>query len=187
MKKIIFSFALISYLLSVRPVLGVENTIILGVSNNNLQSAAVSASLKSQAQTDSKANKIIILKAYLNKQKSPLAPYAEIFVESADKYNIDWKLLPAITGIESSFGKHIPYLSYNGYGWCGGNCYFASWEESIETVTAALRQKYYNRGLDTPHKIGPVWAPPSTTWAGKVSYFMKDIENFENASLELVI
>jgi hypothetical protein len=131
------------------------------------------------------------LQAFLEAYRSPLAPYARVFVEKAEQYQIDWRLVPAITGVESTFGRQIPYNSYNAYGWANGKANFGSWEESIEKVTKTLKEKYYNRGLDNPYKIGPVYAPPSRTWAGKVSHFMDEIENFKSgqkiASLTLTI
>ena len=123
------------------------------------------------------------LEAYLEKHRSPLASYASVFVEAADRYQLDWKLVPAITGVESTFGKQIPFNSYNAYGWANGAYRFQSWEESITHVTQYLREKYVDRGLDKPTKIGPVYAPPSQTWAGKVIFFMKEIESFKEADL----
>lgn len=117
-----------------------------------------------------------ILKEFLEGYNSPLAEYADVFVQTADKYQIDWRLVPAISGVESTFGKHIPMNSFNAYGWCNGDYSFKSWEESIEIVSSTLKKKYFNRGLDDPYKIGPVYAPPSTTWAGKVDYFMKKMD-----------
>lgn len=151
--------------------------------------AGISGVLKTEPiQLD---NRVERLTAFLEKYDSPLLPYAEDFVKVADKYQIDWKLVPAITGVESTFGKQIPFHSYNAYGWNNGNYRFKSWENSIEIVSKALKEKYYNRGLDNPYKIGPVYAPPSSTWAGKVTRFMKEIENFSDgkkiASLILTI
>ena len=119
------------------------------------------------------------LEAFFTKYDSPLASYAQEFIEAADLYQLDWKLVPAITGVESTFGKRIPAYSYNAYGWNNGNYYFQSWEQSINHVSRCLKEKYVDRGLDTPYKIGPVYAPPSATWASKVVYFMKLIECFE--------
>lgn len=126
--------------------------------------------------------RVQILEDFLKYYQSPLVNFAPFFIQMADKYQLDWRLVPAITGVESSFGKHIPFNSYNAYGWDNGNYVFASWEESIEKVTATLKEKYVNRGLDNPKKIGPVYAPPSSTWASKVSYFMERIENFNQSS-----
>lgn len=120
--------------------------------------------------------RVVTLKKYLEKHNSPLSEYAGEFVYSADKYDIDWRLVPAISGVESTFGKRIPYGSYNAYGWANGKYYFESWEESIDIVSKTLREKYMNRGAVTIDQIGRRYAPPSSTWSWKVKYFMDQIE-----------
>lgn len=135
-------------------------------------------------KADSRAEK---LEAFLTTNNSPLACYANDFVAASDRYDLDWRLLPAITGVESTFGKQIPVGSYNAYGWNNGAWQFTSWPTSIDYVSQALREKYFDRGLDTVAKIAPVYAPPSRTWAGKVTYFMEQIECFEpNSCLNLL-
>lgn len=119
------------------------------------------------------------LKSFLRAQNSPLAVHSDKFIEEADKYGIDWRLLPAISGIESSYGKRIIPNSFNAYGWGGGKIRFASWEDSIEKVSKALAEKYYARGLNTPQKMNPVYCPPNKAWAGKVLSVMQKIENFK--------
>jgi hypothetical protein len=119
------------------------------------------------------------LRAYFEKHKSPLAPYAYDFVYYADMYGLDWKLVPAISGVESTFGKHMPKNSYNAYGWANGEYRFTSWPNSIEHVSRTLREKYYDKGADTIPKIARRYAPPSTTWGGNVQFFMTKIETFE--------
>jgi len=119
------------------------------------------------------------LRSFLRAQNSPLAEHSDRFVEFADKYGIDWKLLPAISGVESAFGKRIIASSFNAYGWGGGRIRFNSWEESIEKVSKALAEKYYARGLNTPQKMNPVYCPPNKAWAGKVIGIMNKIENFK--------
>lgn len=123
------------------------------------------------------------LKRFLTSYNSPLTKYSQDFVQIADKYNLDWKLIPAITGVESTFGKFIPYNSYNAYGWLNGAYYFSSWEESIQIVGKSLRENYLNRGADTVEKIASIYAPPSKTWAWKVRYFMEKLENFTPSSI----
>ncbi len=115
------------------------------------------------------------LRAYLQSQNSPLAPYAGDFVKSADKYGLDWRLVPAISGVESTFGKRIPG-GYNAYGWAGGNYRFASWEDSIEVVSKSLREDYIDKGAPTIAKIGRRYCPPNPAWSGKVKFFMEKIE-----------
>jgi hypothetical protein len=125
--------------------------------------------------------RIVRLESFLVSKNSPLASYAREFVFSADRFGFDWRLLPAITGVESSFGRAIPSGSYNAYGWGNGRIYFSSWPESIEVVSQALFENYYQKGLDTPEKIGPVWAPPSPDWASKVRVVMNWIDQFDLA------
>lgn len=137
--------------------------------------AGASAGLKiSEPTYDYRVN---ILRAYLAKNGSPLADYAENFVATADKYHLDWRLVPAISGVESTFGKRIPYNSYNAYGWANGDYKFASWEDSIEIVTKTLREKYLDKGAGSISQIARRYAPPSSSWAGKVRYFMRKIDS----------
>ena len=65
---------------------------------------SVSASLTQQPQKPEKDYRVNLLRAYLESYKSPLADEADTFVIEADKYNIDYRLLPAMAGVESWFG-----------------------------------------------------------------------------------
>jgi hypothetical protein len=126
--------------------------------------------------------RVVALRAFLEKHDSPLAPYAADFVASADAYDVDWRLLPAISGVESSFGKRLIPGSHNAYGWGGGYIYFRDWEEGIETVNRSLRRRYLDRGADTVDEIGPIYAEASD-WASKVKYFMEKIDEEEALNL----
>lgn len=101
-----------------------------------------------------------------------------MFVSTADKYQLDWRLVAAIAGVESDFGRRIPANSYNAWGWNNGNYRFDSWMSGIDQVHAVIKEKYYDRGLRTPTQMSRVYAPPSTTWAGKVNYFQKQLLMF---------
>jgi len=59
----------------------------------------------------------IIISKYLEKYQSPMAPYADLIVETSDKYGLDWRLLVAIAQQESNLGKKAPSNSYNAWGW----------------------------------------------------------------------
>lgn len=125
--------------------------------------------------------RIIILKEYLNKYNSPLVDSAETFVKSADIYQIDWRLLVAISGVESTFGHEIPYNSYNAWGWgiYGDNMvYFKSFDEGIETISKALRENYINSWkASNIYELGRYYAA-SPTWAQRVDSLMNKIEKF---------
>lgn len=140
------------------------------------QVVSASASLKKDVETVDFDMRVTTLRSFLEKFNSPLAIYADDFVTYADTYGIDYRLVPAIAGVESTFGKRIPYKSYNAYGWANGKYKFTSWEDSIRVVSMTLRTKYIDRGAGTLAKIGRRYAPPSSTWAGKVGFFIKNID-----------
>lgn len=124
-------------------------------------------------------DRALILQNYLAKYNSPLQTHAQDFIDAADHYGIDWKLVPAIAGVESTFGKHIPG-GFNGWGWgVYGNqaIFFNSWRHGIFTVSQGLKERYVAKGLDTPHKMNKIYAA-SPTWGTHVNYFIKDMERF---------
>ena len=126
-------------------------------------------------------NRVKILTSYLNQYDSPLAPYASDFVAAADKYNLDWRLVAAISGVESTFGKEIPVNSYNAWGWgiYGDNVIdFKSWDDCIETVSQGLRDKYIDQwGGQDIYQIGAMYAA-SPAWAGHVELYLDNIQTF---------
>jgi hypothetical protein len=128
-----------------------------------------------------------ILKNYLLRYNSNLSDYSELIIERADVYQIPWSLLPAISGVESTFCRHIPINSFNCWGWENGKTYFKNYEEAIEIVSRTLGKRYYARGLNNPFKIGPIYAPPSSSWGWKVNQFMEKIENYPILSDSIIL
>lgn len=165
MKKIIFVITFLIVLISA----GAEEVCAQNIS-------ASSAAIKSDTESTDFDYRVENLRKFLEKYNSPLAEYAEAFVIYADENNLDYRLVPAITGVESTFGKRIPVDSYNAYGWANGEYSFTSWEDSISHVSEVLKKKYINRGADTISEIARIYAPPSSTWGGKVSFFVKKID-----------
>ncbi len=123
----------------------------------------------------SKDMRVVALQNVLERYNSPLAPYAAYYIEEADKNEMDWRLLPAIAGLESSFGLHQMPGSHNSYGWGGGHIYFESVEDGITTVLGALKTKYASRGATTVESIAPIYSE-SPTWAPRIRFFMNKIE-----------
>lgn len=133
--------------------------------------------------------RVVQLEAYFKKYNSPLVPHAKTFITQADKHDLDWKLVPAIAGLESTFGKAVPYNSYNPFGWgiptgASSGIGFDSWDHAIETVSEGLKTRYIDRGLTNVESIGRVYAA-SPTWSQRIHYFMNDMEeyNFVDNSL----
>lgn len=121
------------------------------------------------------------LRSYLESKNSPLAENAQDFVYYADKYNLDWRLVAAISGVESTFGHAIPPYSYNAWGWgvYGDNVHrFTSWKEGIYTISEGLRNKYMNKwGAQNIYQIGSFYAA-SPFWASHVQLYLNDIQKF---------
>ncbi len=144
-------------------------------------SAGASAILADARTASSYDNRAKILREFLESYNSPLAPFAQVFVENADIYNIDWRLVAAISGLESTFGQQIPQGSFNGWGWgiYGNNViYFSSWEDGIQTISEGIRERYMNqRGATNVYEIGSTYAA-SPTWAVRVEGFMNRISDF---------
>ena len=123
-----------------------------------------------------------IIENFLQEYKSPLVAKSSTFIQVADKYQLDYRLLPSIAMQESNGGRKVINRSYNpfGYGIYGGFVIkFSSWDEAIERVGKALREDYLNQGLKTPYQIMTKYTPPSLivdgAWAKGVSAFMEEL------------
>lgn len=120
-----------------------------------------------------------ILAAYLQTHNSPLQNHAQDFIDAAKQYQLDWRLVAAISGVESTFGKQIPG-GYNGWGWgVYGNqaIYFNSWTEAIYTISKGLRENYINKGYTEPYSMNRIYAA-SPVWGSKVTFFMSEIDKY---------
>ncbi|OGG11407.1 hypothetical protein A2Z00_00565 [Candidatus Gottesmanbacteria bacterium RBG_13_45_10] len=124
-----------------------------------------------------------LLRAFLHAHNSPLEQQAKTFISEADKNNLDWKLVAAIAGVESTFGKHIPSGSYNAWGWGipTGAQYgiaFASWKDGIASVSEGLKKNYIDKGAQSIEEIGYIYAA-SPAWPAHVRFFIDKIESFQ--------
>jgi len=101
---------------------------------------------------------------------SPMAAQAKYIVETADLFGMDFRLIPAISIVESSGGRYC-FRPYNAFGW--GKMGFASYEDSIYTVTRGLA---YGYKTSDPYLIGPVYNPVTPdAWSAKVASLMNQI------------
>lgn len=154
------------------------------------KASASSAMLTSKKPLSKSDNREEVLQAYLKKNDSPLISSSKTFVKYADTFDLDYRLLVAISGVESTFGKQIPANSYNAWGWgiYGDNrIYFKSWDDAIETISKGLREQYINKwNAQDVYQIGRLYAA-SPTWASRVEYFMNKITAFEVNNPDLAL
>lgn len=122
--------------------------------------------------------RVVKLRNFFQSNNSPLSEYAPVFIQEADRYGLDWRLLPAITGVESTYGQFIPYNSFNAYGWGGGKISFSNWQESISVVSFSLATNYVAKGRNTVEKIAFTYNPVTPReWGKKVNRIMLLIDN----------
>ena len=120
------------------------------------------------------------VREFLSNYKSVLTPYAQAIVSTADKYDLDYRLLPAIAMQESTLCKKTPKNSFNcwGFGIYGSKITrFSNYNEAIETVSKTLATKYKAAGLETPEQIMSKYTPssPNGSWAIGVASTMEKL------------
>lgn len=123
------------------------------------------------------------LQNYLTSHNSPLTVEAQRFITEADYWGLDWKLVAAIAGVESTFGKHTPTNSYNAWGWgvftgATDGVHFENWHDGISKVSAGLKTNYIDRGAITVEQIGRIYAA-SPNWSWKVRFFLDQIDTYQ--------
>jgi hypothetical protein len=84
------------------------------------------------------------LKKYLSRLHCPVSYLAADFVRAADDNDLDWRLLPSISVIESGGGK--AYKNNNIFGWDNGDHFFSTIRSGIHEVAYKLgRSPLYRR------------------------------------------
>lgn len=115
---------------------------------------------------------------------TPLEKFSDEIVAVSDKYGIDYRLIPAIAMKESGAGRVTPKESFNAWGFENGKTRFESWEQAIESVAKTLKTRYVAKGLDTPDKMMPVYAPPAMEngggWAIAINSYLAQMESTES-------
>jgi hypothetical protein len=143
--------------------------------------------IKSRTKYYVKDPRILAMSEFLADYNSPMQPYAETFIVVADEFGLDWRLVAAISGVESAFGNIHPQGTYNGWGWRGINknedgwSIFDSWEHSISHITERIALGY---GTDiTPFSMEATYCPPcgrnpAHLWANGVTRYMNELQYY---------
>jgi hypothetical protein len=123
--------------------------------------------------------RVAVVKDFLKRYKSDLLPYAQNIVAAADKYNLDYRLVPAIAMQESNLCVKAPKDSHNCWGFAiyGKKVLkFNNYTDAIDTVTKTLAVQYKDKGLETPEQIMTKYTPSNNgAWAKSVNYFMNQL------------
>jgi flagellum-specific peptidoglycan hydrolase FlgJ len=115
--------------------------------------------------------RIARLREYLDKRDFPVKVYAQDFVQAADENKLDWRLLPSISIVESTGGKHLK--NNNVFGWANGEHKFSSVRHGIYRVAHQLNHGRAYRGKDVAAKLATYNTNPE--YRTKVMLVMKQI------------
>lgn len=116
------------------------------------------------------------LQKFLLKLHCPVAPLAEDFVHAADDNQLDWRLLPSISVIESGGGK--AYRNNNLFGWDQGDGAFPTLRAGLNEVAFKLGRSSLYRNRTNLEKLRAY--NPDATYAGKVLTVMNRISPVVN-------
>jgi hypothetical protein len=129
----------------------------LAVKDVSLSPSVSSAVVIEKSKEDVRKERAEAVNKYYKDHDAPLEGKGLQFVLVAEKYGLDWRLLPAIAMRESTGGKFA--CKNNPFGW--GSCRlsgFKSYDEAIETVgkhlggAAPTTARYY-AGNSTEEKL----------------------------------
>lgn len=115
------------------------------------------------------------LRQFFTKWECPAAEYAVDFLAVADKYALDWRLLPSLSFVESTGGKASPFN--NLFGWDSGRAHFESPQAAIRSVGSqlALSALYRFKSVD---EILATYNP-NEDYAQKVKSVMRQIASVQ--------
>ena len=88
------------------------------------------------------------LKRFFHDMRSPGQDLSEDFLWAADRHDLDWRLLPSISVVESGGG--LDAHNNNLFGWDGGRASYRSVRSGIHEVADRLANSklYRNKDLD---------------------------------------
>jgi hypothetical protein len=119
------------------------------------------------------------LQRFFSKLHCPIKNMAEDFIRVADDNNLDWRLLPSISIVESSGGK--TFKNNNILGWANGDRSFPTIRAGIAEVAFKLGKSALYRRRDTEAKLRLY--NPNDDYAGKVEEIMQRISPVRDLKL----
>lgn len=114
----------------------------------------------------------VALRNFFLRYESPLHKLAHIFVGAADEHHIDWRLLPALSMVETGGGKRG--TPSNIFGWNSGRTRFATIETGILFVASRFAHSPIYTGR-TAIGILQKYNPARKSYPPKVTRYMQEI------------
>jgi len=116
--------------------------------------------------------RVAAIRNFFLRHRSPLAAKADVFHRVAERHKLDWRLLPSLSMVESSGGKHAS--RNNVFGWDSGRASFRNVEAGIEFVGDRLANSKIYSGRSTQQKLRR-YNPDFNVYPCKVIKFMKQL------------
>ena len=126
------------------------------------------AEYRNASNTDAR---LTFLRHFFERSNCPVASLSPVFLQTSDAYDLDWRLLPSISFVESSGGKAA--RNNNIFGWDSGRAEFSSAIDCIHSVASSLANSslYKHKDLDGILKT----YNPNADYAAKVKSVMRRI------------
>jgi hypothetical protein len=112
---------------------------------------------------------------FFRKANCPAQQYSDVFLEAADANDLDWRLLPSISFVESTGGKQAK--NNNLFGWDSGRAEFPSPIAGIHEVGSRLAHSELYRDKDVDGILAVY--NPNADYAEKVKSVMRQISPSE--------
>ena len=112
------------------------------------------------------------LHQFFSKYKCPEPHNEDAYVQAANTYNLDYRLLPSISLQESTCGKHYRLSNY--WGWNSARTGFESVPSGIDYVSRQLAEGKYYKDKSIKDKLRSYNPEPSYTV--KIMRLMGEIE-----------
>jgi hypothetical protein len=111
------------------------------------------------------------LSTFFQKGACPAVQYVREFLDAADRYALDWRLLPSISFVESTGGKSA--RNNNLFGWDAGRAQFSTPTAGIHEVGYRLATSALYRDKDLDGVLSTY--NPDASYAEKVKSVMRQI------------
>ena len=119
--------------------------------------------------------RLTALRNFFTRAACPALHYSQAFLEAADRYALDWRLLPSISYVESTCGKFA--ANNNFFGWDSGKARFDNPVQAIRRVGYRLSHSipYESKNLDALLAS----YNPDADYPAKVKFVMRRIAAVE--------
>jgi len=161
-----------------------HSNVVLGIGNEKviIESAAEdNKNIFVDATVSGADARPMLIKNYLEKYNSPMAPYSDLIFQISEDYGFEYYWIVAIAQQESNLCKKAPEDSYNCWGYGihkKGTLKFDNYEIAIKSYAEYLKREYFDKGLNTPELIMKKYCPSSNgSWANGVNQFIEELKS----------